>query len=335
MIARLAAAVLAASPALAVTPAQNGGVDLYGEITWRDTTTFTHGYMRPGLPVSVQVRLDLSAPPNQLAGGALGYVPRTDFSRVQLGGSQILHWAPTVLTDLIVTDGTAGAPDTIALEHASHVWGFQGGSHGTIEGRVVLVIRDIEGDAWSSPHLSDLPTTLDIDASPGTTAELTFFDLTNTAILTASLHSMDVDSSGESGCPGFPNSAGLAGRVTATGSRAVADNSLVLVADRLPPDVFGFFIMGAAEYILIPDGGSLGILCITGPLGRFISPGQVQNSGASGVITLPVDLHSVPIPTGLDTILAGDTRYIQLWHRDTRHGGLTSLFTGSLAVTFE
>jgi len=74
-------------------------------------------------------------------------------------------------------------------------------------------------------------------------------------------------------------------------------------------------------------------LCLGGSIGRFVGPGQVMNSGASGSFTLTVDLSALPTPTGLVTAQPGETWNFQAWYRDANPGP-TSNFTDAVAVTF-
>ena len=82
-------------------------------------------------------------------------------------------------------------------------------------------------------------------------------------------------------------------------------------------------------------GGSDGNLCLGGSIGRYVGPGQIVNSGATGSFTLPLDLTQTPTPTGLVAIAAGETWNFQAWHRDAVGGFATSNFTDGLAVQFQ
>ena len=65
-----------------------------------------------------------------------------------------------------------------------------------------------------------------------------------------------------------------------------------------------------------------------------MGPGQIKNSGATGAFALLVNLTQTPTPTGFVSVVAGQTRYFQAWHRDAIGGSATSNFTNGLAVTF-
>lgn len=130
------------------------------------------------------------------------------------------------------------------------------------------------------------------------------------------------------------NSTGEQGTLVAGGSASVIDNDLTLIAGTLPMNRFGYFLASQANVVTQTPGGSLGNLCLSGNIGRFIGPGQVQNSGASGTISLTVDLNAIPSPTGFVSVMPGDTWYFQLWHRDI-NPTLGSNFTDSARVQFQ
>lgn len=136
-------------------------------------------------------------------------------------------------------------------------------------------------------------------------------------------------------CVNNPNSTGTFGVLSATGAGIASYNDLVLSASRLPGNSTLFFLTSQAYGSIANPGGSSGILCLTGEIGRFTGPGQVQNTGASGAAALRLNLQQHPTPSGLVSVHAGETWYFQAWHRDTfPSGGTTSLFTSASAVTF-
>lgn len=136
-----------------------------------------------------------------------------------------------------------------------------------------------------------------------------------------------------SSCPGVPNSTGAGAELRAFGSPVAADNNVTLLATRLPPMAFGFFITSVTEATIPTPGGSQGTLCVGGGIGRYVGPGQVLASGASGVFSLALDLTSTPTPTGFVSVGAGETRFFQGWYRDA-NPGVTSNFTASLKINF-
>ena len=81
-------------------------------------------------------------------------------------------------------------------------------------------------------------------------------------------------------------------------------------------------------------GGSEGNLCLSGTVGRFQQ--QIQNSGATGSITILTDLTALPQPTGAVAVVPGDTWNFQAWFRDTSMAGTpTSNLSNGLEVVFQ
>ncbi len=140
---------------------------------------------------------------------------------------------------------------------------------------------------------------------------------------------------GSNYCTANANSTGQTGRIAGSGSASVAANNLTLRAERLPQNAFGFFLTSTTQGFVANPGGSAGNLCVTGSIGRYVGPGQIKNSGASGSFSLLLNLPQTPSPGGFVTVLAGQTRNFQAWHRDVVGGAATSNFTDGLAVTFQ
>lgn len=136
---------------------------------------------------------------------------------------------------------------------------------------------------------------------------------------------------GSTHCVSTRNSTGMRGVLEALGSEVVADNALQLVASRLPSAQFGIFITSPSSDLLPGVGGtSNGNLCLGTPLGRFVGPGQVQNSGAAGTFSLSLDLGSLPIGGSGVAGMPGESWFFQAWHRDT--SGFGSNLTDGLRV---
>ncbi len=134
--------------------------------------------------------------------------------------------------------------------------------------------------------------------------------------------------------PAVGNSTGQPGVISALGSIVASDNDLWLWAHQLPPNQTGYFLGNSVPGSIAMPGDSQGVLCLgAGPdLGRFAA--QAQNSGAPGVIGIPVDLGAVPVAAGMPrVIVAGDTWHFQSWYRD-QNPGSTSNFTDAVSVTF-
>ncbi len=136
-------------------------------------------------------------------------------------------------------------------------------------------------------------------------------------------------------CVANANSTGAASALRADGSREAADNDVTLVASSLPTGSTGYLLVSANTGFSPNPGGSLGNLCLGAPIGRYVGPGQIGNSGAAGEIALTLDLTALPQPTGFVSAMPGETWYWQLWHRDSLGGQPVSNFTNGLAVNFE
>jgi len=134
--------------------------------------------------------------------------------------------------------------------------------------------------------------------------------------------------------PAVVNSTGASGTIGATGSRTVANNDLTLVVSSLPNNAFGYFLTSLTQGVVPQPGGSLGVLCLGGSIGRYVGAGQIQNTGATGAFSLLLDLNQTPTPTGPTTITAGQTWNFQAWHRDAVGGVAVSNFTDGLSVMF-
>ncbi|MEM9379354.1 MAG: SBBP repeat-containing protein [Planctomycetota bacterium] len=131
--------------------------------------------------------------------------------------------------------------------------------------------------------------------------------------------------------PAVANSTGLAGRIDGSGSNFVAASELRLSASGLPPHVMTVFLTSRTRDLVSGPGGSDGVLCLGGAVGRYVGAGQVQSSGSTGSAQLEIDLTQTPTPTGLVDVLAGDTWFFQAWYRDV---GASSNFTDSLSIAF-
>lgn len=143
---------------------------------------------------------------------------------------------------------------------------------------------------------------------------------------------------GELACVPTENSLEERAYCAARGSALVADNQLTLHASMLPADTFGFFLCSQATGNTPFPGGSEGILCLGGSIGRFNGLSQILFSGSARSYSLPVDLLSMPQPSGPVAVQAGETWYFQSWFRDfdsTPQMNSTSNFTSSLAIQFQ
>ncbi|MDG1048792.1 MAG: VCBS repeat-containing protein [Planctomycetota bacterium] len=146
---------------------------------------------------------------------------------------------------------------------------------------------------------------------------------------------LDPNALGTNYCTGVPNSSGAAGSVTATGSNTASDNDLTIIAESLPNNSFGFFLVSQTQFFIPNPGGSQGNLCIAGDIGRYVGPGQIQNSGTGGTFSLLLDLTQVPQPTGFVSVQAGETWNFTTWFRDAIFGLPVSNFTDGFSITFQ
>jgi hypothetical protein len=164
--------------------------------------------------------------------------------------------------------------------------------------------------------------------------------LTLSAVFTSLNGIQIVDSSGGGGpgttycSPAVPNSTGLPGEISAMGSVLAADNNLTLTASNLPLNSFGFFLTSTTQGFVPNPGGSQGNLCLGGSIGRYVGPGQIKNAGATGVISLVLDLTQTPQPMGFVSVNAGETWNYQAWTRDSVGGMATSNFTNGLEFMY-
>jgi hypothetical protein len=135
-------------------------------------------------------------------------------------------------------------------------------------------------------------------------------------------------------CTAVPNSTGNTGVMSATGSTIAANNDVTLTASSLPNNANGFFLTSTTQGFVMNPGGSAGNLCLAGSIGRYVGPGQVQNTGLTGSISLALNLTQTPTPTGFVAITAGQTWNFTAWHRDAVGGVATSNFADGLEIAF-
>jgi hypothetical protein len=135
--------------------------------------------------------------------------------------------------------------------------------------------------------------------------------------------------------PGVVNSTGNSGTIGGTGTNIVANNDLALVASNLPMNAFGYFLTSRTQGLVNQPGGSLGVLCLGGAIGRYTGPGQIQNTGTTNSFSLALNLSQTPTPTGLVAVVAGETWNFQAWHRDAVGGTAVSNFTDGFSVAFQ
>ncbi|MEM1448211.1 MAG: hypothetical protein AAF957_03280 [Planctomycetota bacterium] len=136
-------------------------------------------------------------------------------------------------------------------------------------------------------------------------------------------------------CMANPNSTGVPAVISADGSRSAAANDVTLTTTDMPNNAFGFYLVSSMQGFTPNPGGSAGNLCLSGMIGRYVGPGQIQNSGLTGEISLVLDLTMTPQPMGFISIMAGDVFNFTTWFRDTSMmGGATSNFSDGISITF-
>ncbi|MEZ6014421.1 MAG: VCBS repeat-containing protein [Planctomycetota bacterium] len=133
-------------------------------------------------------------------------------------------------------------------------------------------------------------------------------------------------------CPGAPNSTGAGARLAASGSPDPADNDVMLRAEGLPVGSVGYVLAARDFGFTQQPGGSMGDLCLGGPIGRYSQ--SVLTAGPSGAVALAIDITRIPHPAQPFGVVAGDTVRFQYWYRDTTPAGATSNLSGGLAVHF-
>lgn len=134
-------------------------------------------------------------------------------------------------------------------------------------------------------------------------------------------------------CTAATNSTGSAATMSGSGSLSVSANNLTLRTTGMPQNSFGYFLTSRDAGFVMNPGGSQGNLCLSGSVGRYVGPGQIQNSGASDTISLPVDLSQHPTPTGAVQVMSGETWRFTSWYRDANPTS-TSNFADGLECVF-
>lgn len=135
-------------------------------------------------------------------------------------------------------------------------------------------------------------------------------------------------------CSTAPNSTGERSTLRATGLLSVAVNDVTLEATSLPPGVFGLFLVSRTQGFVPNAGGSVGNLCLGGAIGRYALPGQILDSGPSGIIAFPLDLTRTPQFGGLVAVEPGDTWSYQVWHRDVVGSAQASNTSQGLEISY-
>ena len=136
-------------------------------------------------------------------------------------------------------------------------------------------------------------------------------------------------------CTAVPNGIGERSVTFVVGSASAQANNNTLWTVNMPSFSFSFYFTGTSAAFVIAPGGSIGNLCVGGPIGRFVGPGQIMHSGSAGSVRLPIDLTQQPTPTGLVTVQSGQQWYYQAWFRDITPTGPASNFSEACSVTYQ
>ena len=122
--------------------------------------------------------------------------------------------------------------------------------------------------------------------------------------------------------------------MSATGSDVATANDVTLMAGQLPLNQFGIFIVSRTQgFIPGVNGTSNGNLCLSGSIGRYTQPSQIQSSGSTGTFSMMIDTSAVPQGGGTVGIAAGETWNFQAWFREGVGQG--SNFTDGLEIMFQ
>jgi len=147
---------------------------------------------------------------------------------------------------------------------------------------------------------------------------------------------LDVEPIGTPYCSTNVNSTGVAGALSGIGSSFVSSNSLMLQGSDLPAGAATLFLVSSMDGFASNPGGSSGNLCLGNMIGRYVGPGELQTTDASGAASLAIDLTAIPTPSGSVVVSVGETWYFQAWHRDLLPtGGTTSNLPNGLSIIFE
>jgi len=129
------------------------------------------------------------------------------------------------------------------------------------------------------------------------------------------------------------NSSGFSAATFLGGTNTISRGQLTLRAAGLPPGATGFFLVSDAPGFTFPVTSSQGALCLSGSIGRFVAPGQIQAANFFGEIAIAVDPGALPSPQGGFSATPGQSLYFQAWFRDANPIA-TSNFSSGATVRF-
>ncbi len=132
--------------------------------------------------------------------------------------------------------------------------------------------------------------------------------------------------------PANGNSSGGPADISAFGFTAVSAQDVTLTTTSMPANQFGFYLVSEDVAFIPNPGGSAGILCLGGDIGRYQD--FVQSSGAAGSISLAIDLTDIPTNPS-QSVMVGQTFHFQTWFRDVILGTPTSNFSSGITIAFD
>jgi hypothetical protein len=318
--------ILPANPPPANNGLSNVGMGLFFDVTaGASDVTITDLRTATGVVAGAAFSFEVLTFVGSGLGGPVGSGP----------GSSITGW-----TSLGVANGTQGAGGTTGTSELVDIPDIVVPAGQTVGVALRTTLAGLRYfGTGSAPHqvFSDANLTLTTgdSRSAAFTTGGTFF---SSRALVGELHYVlgSGGGIGTSYCgPGVVNSTGNPGEISGAGSLVVANNNLTLQASSLPNNAFGYFLTSQTQGLVPQPGGSLGVLCLGGNIGRYVGPGQIQNSGGTGSFGLLLDLTQTPTPTGFVSVAPGETWNFQVWHRDSVGGAAVSNFTDGLSATFQ
>ncbi|MEZ6018203.1 MAG: hypothetical protein R3F49_24070 [Planctomycetota bacterium] len=130
------------------------------------------------------------------------------------------------------------------------------------------------------------------------------------------------------------NSAGRRASLQTSGSLSVAQNDFRLTVVDAPPNSFGYLLCSRLRNVAPVAAAGQGLVCLAAPVGRINRSGEVLTTNTAGTATLPLDLTSMPQPSGAVPAMQGEHWSFQFWYRDANPGPTSNLSSG-LQVHFE
>lgn len=132
--------------------------------------------------------------------------------------------------------------------------------------------------------------------------------------------------------PAVPNSAGTAARMNVFGPPRRLLFYLELFVSGLPPGAIGYVLMSQSSQVVANPGAWIGNLCVAGgPVARGL--GGVQVADRDGGFWFWHNRPVVPMATGLEPVLPGQTWNFQCWYQDPALIPRSN-FSDAVAVTF-